>query len=138
MPHDSIYLLNAPTLPGLRFRHSQGDSDFPLMVPVANACFAADKTEIVRTVDEMRKSYTALVNCDPHADMIFAEMHGELIGYARGWWWKELAGPTVYGHLGFVIPAWRRKGIGRAMLHWMQDRQRSDRRPSPHLYLRAV
>ncbi len=113
------------TLPGLRFRRFRGDSDFPLMVPVANACFAADKTEIVRAVEEMRKSYAELVNCDPYEDMILAEMDGELIGYVRGWWWAELAGPVIYCHLGFVPPTWRRKGIGRAMLHWMQGRQRA-------------
>jgi mycothiol synthase len=125
MQSDSIHLPSAPALPGLRFRRFQGDSDFPLMVPVANACFAADRTEIVRTVDEMRKSYAELVNCDPYEDMILAEIDGELIGYVRGWWWAELAGPVIYCHLGFVLPAWRRKGIGRAMLHWMQGRQRA-------------
>jgi mycothiol synthase len=123
MSNDSIHLPSAPALAGLRFRRFRGDSDFPHMVPVANACFAADKTEIVRAVDEIRKSYAELVNCDPYEDMILAEMHGELIGYVRGWWWTELAGPTIYCHLGFVTPAWRRKGIGRAMLHWMQERQ---------------
>jgi mycothiol synthase len=113
------------TLPGLRFRSFRGEDDFALMVSVANACFAADKTEIFRTVDDMRKSYAELVNCDPYKDMIFAEVHGELIGYVRGWWWAELAGPIIYSHLGFVGPAWRRKGIGRAMLYWVQGRQQA-------------
>lgn len=128
---NSIHLPSAPALPGLGFRRFQGDSDFPLMVPVANACFAADNTEIVRAVDETRKSYSELVNCDPYDDMILAEMDGELIGYVRGWWWVELAGPIIYCHLGFVVPAWRRKGIGRAMLHWMQGRQRAIASASP-------
>jgi mycothiol synthase len=122
---NNLHLPSAPALPGLRFRRFQGDSDFPLMVPLANACFAADRTEIFRTVEEMRKSYAELVNCDPYQDMVLAEMDGELIGYVRGWWWAELAGPVIYCHLGFVLPAWRRKGIGRAMLHWMQGRQRA-------------
>jgi mycothiol synthase len=125
MPNDSIHLPNAPALPGLRFRRFQGDSDFPHMARVANVCFAADKAEIFRTVDDMRKSYSELVNCDPNKDMILAEMDGELIGYVRGWWWAELAGPIIYCHLGFVVPAWRRKGIGRAMLRWMHVRQRA-------------
>jgi mycothiol synthase len=121
----STHLPNAPALPGLRFRRFQGDSDFPHMARVANACFAADKAEIVRTVEEMRKSYAELVNCDPQDDMILAEMDGELVGYVRGYWWAELAGPIIYYHLGFVAPAWRRNGIGRTMLHWMQGRQRA-------------
>ncbi len=122
---NSIRLPTVPALPGLRFRRFRGESDYALMVPLANACFAADQIDIVRAVDEMRKSYTELVNCNPFEDMIFAEVDGELIGYARGWWWTELAGPTIYSSLGFVVPAWRRKGIGKAMAHWMQDRQRT-------------
>ena len=125
MPNDSVHLPTAPALPGLRFRRFRGDGDFALMVPVTNACFAADQIDIIRTVDDMCKSYVELVNFDPLEDMILAEMDDELIGYIRGWWWAELAGPAIYCHLGFVAPAWRRKGIGRAMVQWIQDRQRA-------------
>jgi GNAT superfamily N-acetyltransferase len=57
--------------------------------------------------------------------MLFAEVGGEVIGYVRGWWYEEENGPRLYTFTGYLVPAWRRKGIGRAMLHWMEDRLRA-------------
>jgi GNAT superfamily N-acetyltransferase len=124
MNSDSIEINEAPAIPGLRFRHFRGPGDYPLMVDAIAASADADQVERVTTVEDIASSYAHLTNCDPDQDMIFAEMNGGVIGYSRGWWFEEDQGPRLYGFVGFLVPAWRRKGIGRVMLRWMENRLR--------------
>jgi GNAT superfamily N-acetyltransferase len=56
--------------------------------------------------------------------MLFAEINHEVIGYSRGFWRQEENGPRIYASVGFLAPAWRRKGIGTSMFHWMESRMR--------------
>jgi len=109
---------------GLSFRHFEGESDYPKMIKVIEASLDADKIERANTIEELANNYAHLSNSDPYQDMIFAEVNGEVIGYARGWWQDETDGPLGYGHVGFLAPVWRRKGIGSRMLQWAEDRLR--------------
>src|SRR5262249_17844368 len=111
-------------IPGLAFRHYRGPDDLPAMASVANASCAADSIEVIRTVPDMERDYAGLFHCDPYQDMVLAEIHGELVGYARCWWWEEVSGALLLGQWGFLAPRWRRLGIGRAMLDWIESRQR--------------
>ncbi len=125
MNDDSISLLNAPSIPGLNFRHFRGESDFPKMVKAIEASYDTDKVEQVYTVEELSNSYAHLSNCDPFKDMIIAEMNSEVIGYSRGGWnIYENDGHYMYSFGGFLVPEWRRKGIGSAILQWIENRLR--------------
>ena len=115
-----------PSLPGLRLRHFRGPEDFPGMVPVALASGTADGQERMDTVDGMAEAYaTKLVNCDPFQDMVIAEVDGRIVGYVRGHWEDDVPGTRVYLSTGFLAPEWRRRGIGRAMLAWVETRLRA-------------
>jgi mycothiol synthase len=124
MTHDLIEIEGAPIIPGLCFRHFRGPSDYPKMVVAIEASADADKVERVTTIEDIANNYAHLTNSDPYQDMIFAEIDGNVIGYSRGWWYEEDNGPRLYGFVGFLVPAWRRKGIGREMLHWVENRLR--------------
>lgn len=124
MTDELIELSSAPVIAGLRFRHFRDASDFPQMAAAIAASADADQVERVTTVEDIAHTYAYLTNCDPAQDMIVAEINGELIGYSRCWWFEEEAGPHLYTFVGFLIPAWRRKGIGTAMLRWMENRLR--------------
>jgi GNAT superfamily N-acetyltransferase len=124
MSQDRIEINNVPAIPGLEFRHFHGESDYPKMAAAIEASAEADKQERVTTIEDIANTYSHLANCDPYQDMIFAEMNGEVIGYSRGWWQDEDNGPRLYQYVGFLVPAWRRKGIGRVMLQWMESRLR--------------
>jgi len=124
MTEDIIEIKSAPAIPGLSFRHFRGSSDYPKMVAAVEASAEADKIERVTTVEDTADSYAHLTNSDPYHDMIFAEVNGEVIGYSRGWWYDEDNGPRLYCFVGFLVPAWRRKGIGQEMLRWMENRLR--------------
>jgi len=121
---DSIDIPNAPAITGLAFRHFRGAEDYPKMVAVIVASADADKLERVDTVEDVANGYAHLVNCDPSQDMLFAEVNNEVVGYSRGFWRQEDNGPRIYGSVGFLAPAWRRKGIGASMFHWIENRLR--------------
>lgn len=121
-----IQIDDAPVIPGLRFRCFQGTSDFPKMAAVIAASSDVDRTDRATSAEDIAIFYANLVNSDPTQDMIFAEIHGEVIGYSRCWWYSEIDnGPYIYRFTGSVVPNWRRKGIGRTMLQWIENRLRS-------------
>ncbi|MDQ3705382.1 MAG: GNAT family N-acetyltransferase [Chloroflexota bacterium] len=122
---DTIYLPDAPDIPGLVFRHYRGESDLPGMVTVLDACRSADNESQVTTLDELQRQYANPKNCDLQKDVVMVEADGKLIGYNRVTWWKEVEdGSYVYSHWGFVHPDWRGKGIGRALFHRAEARIR--------------
>ena len=121
---DLIDIPDSPAIPGLAFRHFRGAEDYPKMVAVIAASAEADKVERVDSVEDITNAYSHLVNCDPYQDMIFAEINNEVIGYSRGSWRQEEDGPRIYSSVGFLAPAWRRKGIGTSMFHWIENHMR--------------
>ncbi len=121
---DTLLVPDAPALSGLTFRHFRGESDFAAMIAVIDGCKAVDKIERADTVENLARFYAHLTNCEPSQDMLFAEMEGRVIGYSRVWWTREEASTRLYTHFGFLLPEWRRRGIGRAMLHWDEARLR--------------
>jgi mycothiol synthase len=114
---------NAPEIPGLSFRPFRGAADFGPMAAVLTESQRADHYERSVSAEDLAKAYAnSLTNCDPARDMIMAQVAGELVGYVRGWWEEESPSLLLYRHGGFLLPAWRRKGIGRAMLGWVEKR----------------
>jgi mycothiol synthase len=63
-------------------------------------------------------------NFDPTEHLILVEIDGNLVGYARITHIDETEESREYGLLGYLLPAWRRKGIGSAMLGWLEERAR--------------
>jgi mycothiol synthase len=130
MISDAIELPDAPGIPGLRFRHFRGGDDFHHMAAIVRLSAEVDDTERADTPEELEKYFAHLTNCDPYTDMIFAEVdpgdgrEPEVIGYSRGTWRMEASGERRYMFFVRILPKWRRKGIGLAMLHWMEGRLR--------------
>ena len=127
---DAIQLPDAPGIPGLRFRHFRGGRDFSHMATIIRASAEADDTDRSDTPEELEHFFAHLTNCDPYTDMIFAEVdpgdgrEPDVIGYSRGTWRTEGSGERRYIFFGRILPVWRRKGIGLAMLRWMEERLR--------------
>lgn len=121
----SLAWMVMPEVPGLRFRRFQGAADYPRMLAVIEASKVADQIERVDSLENLTRYYEHLTNCDPERDMVIAEVQGEVVGYARATWWQQ-TNPDgwVYAHFGFLKSAWRRMGIGRAMLQILQRRLR--------------
>jgi ribosomal protein S18 acetylase RimI-like enzyme len=123
MSEDRIVIENAPAISELVFRHFRGESDYGPIAAVLTGSDRADHLDRFVTPEFIAEVFTKhLTNCDPYTDMIFTEIAGEMVGYARGWWAEEPPSRRLYMHNGFLLPTWRRKGIGTVLLNWMGNR----------------
>ena len=119
-----VEIPGAPDLAGLRFRFFRGESDFPHMARLINVTKGADGVERTESAETIATGYKHLHNCDPYQDLLFAEIDGEPVGYSRVWWELQENGQHVYQSFAFLDPAWRRRGIGQAILNWDIERLR--------------
>jgi ribosomal protein S18 acetylase RimI-like enzyme len=120
--NEILQVHQAPKVPGLTFRGFRGEEDYPRMAAVIENSKDADQVERATTVEEIANAYEHLTNCDPYQDMLFAEIDGEVIAYSRVFWRAEPSGTHIYNIIGFLLPEWRRKGIGRAMFKYAETR----------------
>ena len=120
---DNPALAGAPAIPGLRFRRYQGAADLPKMLEVSIGSKAADSLEEADTLEGLTVRYEHLNHCDPRRDILMVEAAGQLVGFGRTYWQTEVSG-DVWRHnlVAWLLPAWRRRGVGRAMLHWLERR----------------
>ena len=128
----NIIVPNTPHIPGLSFRHYQGEADWPQMLVLSNLVNKADKTEEMETLAQLSHNYTHLKNCDPYKDAVVGEVNGEMITFCRVYWDKETDGPYVYRMFGNIHPDWRRKGLGTALLAYNENRLREVAQENEH------
>ena len=121
---EKIEVLNAPEIPGLVFRKFAGEKDYPAMLDVIDGAKVEDEVERSTTIDDIANTYNHLENCDPFSDMLMAEVDGKMVAYSRVTWGRQPDDETFYFTFGFLLPEWRRKGIGSAMLTWTEERLR--------------
>lgn len=107
-----------PALTGLRLRPYGGPADIPAIVSIINAELAHDGLPERVTVGQKQAEYgTASEQFDPARDVTLAEVDGQPVGYAiRGWNEVSDSDLRVYRTDGSVVPDWRGRGIGRALL----------------------
>lgn len=120
-----LIIPGAPDLPGLRFRTFGGRQDLPAMLSVLIPSKLADGLEEGDSLEQLTSSYEHLDHCNPYEDMIMVEMEGRLIGYSRVMHYiEEFTGDAIYEMFGFILPEWRRRGLGRAMMHYNEEHLR--------------
>lgn len=122
---ESVSVPDAPAIPGLSFRHFRGDEDYPAMLEVNNSSKIADDLEHdLHTLETITHVYNSTRNHNPRKDVLLAEVDGKMVAYNRVYFERELDGTRTYWHFGFVMPEWRGKGLGRAMIHWAEAHAR--------------
>jgi mycothiol synthase len=107
----------AAQIPGLVLRAYAGEADIPDVVRLQNAEWEADGTRGRVSVSE----YTAWwghanEKFDPARDVRIAEIDGRAVGFAQSEWVDTTDGLREYRSGGAVDPAFRRRGIGSALL----------------------
>jgi ribosomal protein S18 acetylase RimI-like enzyme len=112
----------------IHFRHFAGPQDFVAIVAVRQACRERDQVDVqsaregIPSVEELTRAYGELEAGAP--DWLFAIVDGTVVGYAQVLSWTETGPLDVYLNLGWVVPEWRGRGIGRTLLTWSEERGR--------------
>lgn len=109
-------------IPTLRFRTFIGEPDYPVITALINACKDADGMNHSTTLENVVNTYSHLSNCDPYRDMLFAEVEGSPVGYTRVWWQVGGDGSWIGFCVGYVHPEYRKRGIGRTLLEFVELR----------------
>jgi mycothiol synthase len=105
------------------FRPFAGPSDYPKMLAVLKASKAADGLDGGDTLEGLVERYAHVSERELACDMIMAASEAQLVGYGRTFTEKEADAPTwLYNHRAYVRPDWRRRGLGRALLLWLEQR----------------
>jgi mycothiol synthase len=117
----TIQLPDAPAIPGLRFRTFDPGRDYPALVDLMRETHLADGIEWIPTLDAVQHDLEHRPEYDPRRDVLLAEVDGELVAAAS----TDVRTRAGIGHHqveGWVRVAWRRRGLGRALLGWTERR----------------
>ncbi|HUS13559.1 MAG TPA: GNAT family N-acetyltransferase [Chloroflexia bacterium] len=114
-------LIASPPIAGLRFRRFAGETDFPVLLEVRNSSKRADGLDDdLHTLERFVHTYRRTPGYEPERDLLIAEVGGEVVAYSRLLADRELDGTCVYWHDGFVLPGWRGRGLGGALIGWAE------------------
>lgn len=107
---------DAPAIEGLRFRRPDGsDADIAAIASLIAAANGHDGIPYAPSAQNIREEFDAATNLDPATDIVLAEVDGGLVANAGSD--RVVRGGTVtFQTWGHVDPAWRRRGLGRALL----------------------
>ncbi len=125
-----IHLPDAPPIPGLHFRRFADMHDYQKLAAVHEGSRDWDRVdplsarESVPSAEDLASTFPeSEIHGSP--DMLLAAIDDRIVGYNHVLWrWTEVTGTRVYLHLGYLLPEWRGKGIGKSLLHWAQQRIR--------------
>ncbi len=121
-----IVLPDAPPISDLTFRYWHDAADYIPMAAVLNAGRLADGVDLGPvTAESLARTYTAIANCDLRQDVLLAQVADQTVAFNRVAWQVLPDGTQLYRHFGFVHPAWRTQGIGRALLRQAERRLRT-------------
>jgi mycothiol synthase len=119
----TVLLPAAPPIDGLRFRRIERPADEALLADLLNMCFKADGIEFRLSTEQIGLWLDHPSRMDPAEDLLLAEVDGLLVAYAEAGWEQDNDGGRNYTVWGQVDPAWRRRGLGAALLAWNETRQ---------------
>ena len=111
-----------PLIDGLRLRGYRGQAEIPALAAVGQASRDFDQIEFIESAEELASRFRHMDNFDPARDIVVVEVRDEVVGFTYVNWNDEMSGPRIYRHTGYLLPAWRMKRIGQAMLAWAERR----------------
>jgi len=114
-----------PLPAGVTLRPYRGVSDVPAIARILNAALADAGLDEYFSDDQMAIEMRPTRVFDPEADVIVAEANGAMVAFARHEWVDTTDGQREHRVWGDVDLAWRRRGIGAALLAWNIGRART-------------
>jgi mycothiol synthase len=104
-------------LPGVRFRQFRPDSDYEPLSALLKRSNRHDDIPWLPTVSNLRSEMEDRSTIDPTRDVLLAELEGRLVGMT-GVDRVVRDGAPVYDVWGCVLPEYRRRRLGTALLDW--------------------
>ncbi|HET7472447.1 MAG TPA: GNAT family N-acetyltransferase [Candidatus Limnocylindrales bacterium] len=114
-------LPDAPEIPGLVARPFEPARDYPALADLISDTNIVDGIDFVLTADGLRVEYEHQAEFDPRRDVLLVEVDGALVAAAETSV-RTRDGVAVHDVTGWVRPEVRRRGLGRALLHWTERR----------------
>jgi mycothiol synthase len=111
---------DAPAIPGLSFRMFDPVRDYESYADLVGDANRADGVDYAPAADDLRVEF-GHGEFDPRRDIVLALIEGELVAAAQTSV-RTRDGIGVHAVEGWVRPEWRRRGLGRALLHWTERR----------------
>jgi mycothiol synthase len=112
-------------LAGLELRPCRGEPDLAAMLSIFTAANEADRIDERVSIEGLRNWLAhPSPHFDPVADVVLATVDREPVGYGWTTWVDTSDGLREYYTRGHVHPAWRRRGIGTAILRHNEARLR--------------
>lgn len=119
----TVALAYAPPIPGLRFRAFVRPADDQAIVDLVNRGCVADGIPHRLSLQQVASWLDHPTNLDTERDLLLAEVDGSPVAYAEAGWEQDNDGGRDYNTWGQVHPDWRRRGLGTALLRWVESRQ---------------
>jgi mycothiol synthase len=118
-----VDLPGAPPIAGLQFRTFHPDRDYEGLVALIREAHLADGVDWIPTVENLRTEHEHGGEFDPRRDLLLALVDDTVVGASETNVRTRELGPSHHVE-GWVSPAFRRRGLGRALLHWAEARAR--------------
>jgi len=117
-------------LENLTLRTWRGEADDAHLAAILTASEHADQLPMTITASELAENLTKTPRFDILRDLIIAAIDGQAVGFGRVRW-QDDPSQRIYSLTGYLLPEWRRKGIGRALLGWLEERARTIAKECP-------
>jgi mycothiol synthase len=121
---EDVRLDDAPAIRGLRFRTFDPDRDYEGLVALILDAHLVDGIDWIPTVESLRNEHDHGGEFDPRRDLLLALVDDAIVGASETNVRTRDVGPSHHVE-GWVSPAFRRRGLGRALLHWAEARARA-------------
>lgn len=106
---------------GLSLRNWRDDRDYDEMRRVMFADKHSQGIEEARSLADFRAHLESLPGMDVHSGIFLLEHDGSVIACKMLRGFAERNGTYCYGHQGYVLPEWKRRGIGLAMIRHSEE-----------------
>ena len=110
-----IDLEGAPAIPGLRARRLRDAADYEHLAALMVAANEADQVPWVPTAENLQIEIEGEDGIDAGDDIVIVEVDGQVVADAQVWR-AVRDGTAMFEVSGHVLPEFRRRGIGRALL----------------------
>jgi len=110
------------SIPGLTFRHFNGEADHLIRLDISNACKEVNGFEWIITLEGIKNDELWSTNYDINQQLIYVELEGKAVGYF-GWnWQEEMSGTVIFWPFGNLLPTVWGKGIEELIFQFVEEK----------------